>query len=81
MTVIMLTATTVLHNIKKKRPMVDFTKQLQRIVAAKGLACSYTGFHKDVKPFVSMLCIAMYMDFTWGKFEPLATLQRGKRWL
>ena len=61
-------------------PLVDFTKHLRRIVATKGLACSFIRFHKDVKPFVSMRRIAKYSDFTWGKFEPFATLRRGKRW-
>ena len=32
--------------------MVNFTKHLRRIVATKGLACSFIRFHKDVKPFV-----------------------------
>ena len=29
-------------------PVVDFTVQLRHTVAAKGLARSYIGFHKDV---------------------------------
>ena len=30
-------------------PVADFTKQLQRIVAAKSLAHSFIGYHKDAK--------------------------------
>ena len=60
--------------------MVYFTKQLRRIVAAKGLADSYIGFHKDVKNLRKYATNAKYRDFTWGKFEPFATLRRGKKW-
>ena len=59
--------------------MFDFTKQLRRIVAVKGSARSYIGFHKDVKRFVSMRRIAKCRDLTWGKFEAFAIILQGVR--